>query len=766
MPVSLASSSSLLSTWRGTWVNKMLPICVKAFQERSIAVFRREKVERDRITIFERIREIGFSVDDIGQTKIPSLRSTPGYTESPQEVRHLIDKLLKKLKLPSDPRSCLDYLVRVGDLKEDVNVELHKQGFMKRNEFPSQLEELAIELASFNESALPIISGRCDLRHKGQSIAIDRKNTFCVEQAIDFDDEEQRIYVHLPDILSFLDRENIMHQALLNEAKERIKRLHYGDFFSPMFPEKLTNELFSLTSPRKGNYTYAITLVFKILPGGRIGQKLEIIRTIIRTPVRFTPNELNRFMHTSLWKKKKYHDMYEFTRLYLEARYKMSGNDLGMKELSKKTPAEVLVNELMTVVNTLGAATARRNELPYVYRTVRFDDAQFRRRRHSIGYNAESKETSVTAMNTTLNGVPSAVPKPHLDLNVPEYGQLTAPVRSYQCFVNIYQLLHHECNEKLLYTRKDIEKIVNDTLKLDLRERIVNRRLQKFRAYRKLARNISKSETGIILEAGVVQNTDVEYVDRTERKRVWSVFLISYRVHIAAVGPANLDVGTNVYVEIHSVDERTSYVKAIVKSVRKRRPLQEDQDCESSSEGAGSIFQSHNSFRNLSLLGNKKGANYNLNKELRRSTIQSTAGPTSIGKPPRADSSSRVSSNKIALRNWLNNNTEVVKKDRIDEISTPGKELAHWTIRSEVASAGFHSRRSSLTSNRTFNGENDYSYTRRDSSGFRESLTDKYRWAWRGSGKWQCGDNGRQRELDCSWRRPEEKNDGFGDENY
>lgn len=204
----------------------------------------------------------------------------------------LLYELFKCAGLQLNPETAFALLCDWGKAECNENIFLRQVYKNDRTFYTSEdIDELIRKPAPDPHAFM-----RTDLRHL-TSFAIDSADTEEVDDAISWDEVNERICVHVADPSRYfpstaaLDENNQPRsfEGILQTALQRMETLYLPEQTLYMFPKKLVKELLSLDG-KKGDGT-TITFSFQIEPttGNILNPSTEL--SIIQKPVRLTPEQ-------------------------------------------------------------------------------------------------------------------------------------------------------------------------------------------------------------------------------------------------------------------------------------------------------------------------------------------------------------------------------------------------------------------------------------------------------------------------------------------
>ncbi len=290
---------------------------------------------------------------------------------------------------------------------------------------------------------------REDLRDLA-SFSIDDETTRDYDDALSWDAE--RLYVHIADAASMLSEDS----PLFREAFRRSVTLYWPDRKFPMFPQKLSEGIWSL---KRGEDRRAISFVFfreeegysleKIVPSWvRIRENLSYSEVEEKRGTAFSPLDEQGYAHLSSWVERQMAARKVFHRDIPEVIVKVAEDGrISVKAIDKQSFARSLVSELMLLTGTEAAAWAKDKISDMVYRV---------QDRLTDGFRTKAAYSLVADEHTAMGGL---------------YCQVTSPMRRAVDLCNQWQLL------AALGLRDPLDNIRLQRLVMQMQQRIARARM-------------------------------------------------------------------------------------------------------------------------------------------------------------------------------------------------------------------------------------------------------------------------------------------------
>ena len=272
-----------------------------------------------------------------------------------------------------------------------------------------------------------------------------------------------RLGIHISDVASI-----IPHQGPLDEeAGYRATSIYLPELTIHMLPDEISKNRASLV---EGQTRPCISCFYELSRDGSIISS-EIIPTLIRSHRRLSYPEVDQLIERQ---DEQVRELYDFAMHFEAARMADGGfkvdkreiavtldgeQHLTLVEIDEQGPARSLVGEMMILANITLAQYAVKHSLPFVYRS-----------QEAAADNAETRSDAVPAgpahdyaIRTQLKrSLVSLQPGSHATLGTKVYAQTTSPIRRYLDLCNQRQILWHLRTGSALYTREQMQKIIED----------------------------------------------------------------------------------------------------------------------------------------------------------------------------------------------------------------------------------------------------------------------------------------------------------------
>ena len=398
--------------------------------------------------------------------------------ESPETVGRWIDRLKDYVLKPEksvhvgwvertadarvDPRIVFNRLVRDGVWGSDEHLDLI------RAEVPVEFPAAVIEAADGLCLAPLLDDGRRRDLTDLSVYTIDDAATTDMDDGVSVlmrADGTRQVGVHVTDVAGLVSLDSETDR----EAASRVSSLYFPDRKIPMFPETLSSGLGSL---RPGAPRLALSQLFEVSANGTV-ESVEIVPSVVRCREKLSYEAVDGILgdpsHTLHGDLSALHAVAE---LHCIERLQNGAIDVehpnrrigitpdGEIEFSLqdgRSPANLLVSEMMVMANVATARYCMDTNIPAVYRTQAAPDlADF-----------SDVENEVLRRYRVLRRMRRAsmsqTPELHGGLGVEAYCQATSPLRRYTDLAVQRQVAAHLLEQPLPYDNECIQRVVCET---------------------------------------------------------------------------------------------------------------------------------------------------------------------------------------------------------------------------------------------------------------------------------------------------------------
>ncbi len=295
-----------------------------------------------------------------------------------------------------------------------------------------------------------------------ETITIDDITTLDMDDALSLERSEKgyNLYVHISNVAKYINKDSIVDKA----AKRRMSSVYsLSDVFN-MLPNKLSNEKISLIA---GEARSCITFKFELDNSYSI-QNCDIFPSFVKVTKKYNYDEVDNALENQ--SDNTLNLLYEIAgnfeaRRIANGSVKVQKNDvqaylknnrIHLKTIEEQAPSRSMVGEFMILSNEYAGKFFVENKIPAVFRS---QDPPIDVSEKLEGLPAGLafdfiQRTALRPSSTSTN------PKPHSNLGLEVYCQVTSPIRRYLDLVCQRQIYKHLIKQDLLYTRDDIEKLI------------------------------------------------------------------------------------------------------------------------------------------------------------------------------------------------------------------------------------------------------------------------------------------------------------------
>lgn len=404
---------------------------------------------------------------------------------------------------------------------------------------------------------------RRDLSHLA-AYAIDSADTSEVDDAISWDSDSGRIYVHVADPTRYFPEGP--SNPILQEALRRAVTLYLPYSKLTMFPHELATNLFSLDGIESDNS--ALSFSFRIEEDGSLAEdSISIEATKISTPIRYTYDEAEAILsgapastdqtnlntvYTHILNRKHWREMEggavivntPFSEVAV-SNVDQDDPDISMGLVLTNSKAWVLVSEVMITACAVAAQFAGEAGLPVPFRGQEpFDYPE-------DDVLESFPDGPVRAAVAFRNATPSQIrtePIEHASLGLDAYLQVTSPIRRSTDLVAHFQLKARLRGQECSMSVDDVRKEIGRSSEMSRAVRNVENRTRKYWQLEYLRR------------LGPLTEHDGVYVRQLKEddNRLAFVHFEEYGFQIVASVPSNAKPGSKLKLRVLDVDPRTN----------------------------------------------------------------------------------------------------------------------------------------------------------------------------------------------------------------
>ncbi|PXF45667.1 hypothetical protein BWQ96_04571 [Gracilariopsis chorda] len=538
----------------------------RAYETRSLEPLKRNFSEIEIDLLLSSLREIAIELGT-GKNNIDSRYAFTGenkFSALDMKAKALVQLTMSALSKPVIPSSAFDVLVAWKQMARHENLIILRAELDTRRRFPEQIHEAADALLSHPPEDIDRCE-RKDLRHL-QAFAIDSSDTTEIDDAIAFDSESNCVYVHVADPSRYFED---TESDLLREALRRSATVYLPTEKLTMFPEKLANELFSLTGKRWDGT--ALSFQFQIAEDGTIVKESTRVQpTLISKALRLTyeeadnalndPDDENHDALTALQeiaeRRREWREM-EGGAIMINNPFpsvEVTGAELDVPDIKlgivkSDTPAWMLVSELMITACTTGAWFAKEAGIPIPYRSQEpfdYPDDDI------IDAIPDGPARAAVVFRNAAPSVTSMYPNEHASLGVDYYTQLTSPIRRSLDLITHFQLKAFIRGQELPFSVQQIQGEIARSQEVGRDARLTENKSKRYWQLEYLRRLGPEARHRAIFVRCLKDNDD----------RVGFAHLEDYGFQVVVSVPPGLKPAAPISVRVSQVNPRMSVVQA------------------------------------------------------------------------------------------------------------------------------------------------------------------------------------------------------------
>ena len=398
-----------------------------------------------------------------------------------------------------DPHTVFNRLVRDGVWGPDEHLDLI------RADVPVDFPEVVIEaLDGLRLSPLLEDGRRRDFTNLAV-YAIDDAATTDMDDGVSVlmrPDGTRQIGVHITDVAGLVPLDSQADR----EAASRVSSLYFPDRKIPMFPETVSSDLGSL---RPGAPRLALSQLFDVSTDGSV-ECVEIVPSVVRCREKLSYEaadgilaDPSHALHGDLSELQTVAEWHCIERLQNGAidvehpnrRIRITDNgDVQVSLQDGRSPANLLVSEMMVMANTAMARFCRDRDIPVVYRVqaapepADFSDAENEvLRRYRVLRRMRRASISLT-------------PEPHGGLGVDAYCQATSPLRRYTDLAVQRQVGAYLLDQPLPYDNERIQRVVFESEERMRNLIRIERRRERYWLFRYLQDRVGRVFEAVVLD--------------------------------------------------------------------------------------------------------------------------------------------------------------------------------------------------------------------------------------------------------------------------
>lgn len=451
------------------------------------------------------------------------------------------------------------FLKKIGYFGKYINLNLIRHNIPIH--FSSSVLNAANELAEkiTNQTLLcSSESTRLDLSHL-DCFTVDDPVTKDMDDALSLERSENGFIlgVHISDVAYLIETASIVDR----EARRRCTSIYLPDLTINMFPEILSQEVLSLkanTLRPSLSYLFEIDHRYQIVD-------FKIQRSLVMIKKRMTYDEVDELLMRNQYP---WDVLHQIAACSEEVRMTRGATKVNKREVlvaltdeqkiiinevDEDGPARSLISEFAILANSASALYGVNNKIPLLFRGQESPDQNaLQRERDTILNNIPSGPAQDYQMRFGLKkSLVSTHAAPHASLGLKEYCQATSPIRRYYDLCNQRQIVAFLESGQPLYTKYDLEDLLDITDEHMGRAAVVSRESRRlWLLYYLLYSGMSEREV-----TGTVVRIDL----KSPLIELDDIFLV-----IGAKSSRKLSLGDHVKIKILSVDPAQDIVRAEV----------------------------------------------------------------------------------------------------------------------------------------------------------------------------------------------------------
>ncbi|CDF34395.1 unnamed protein product [Chondrus crispus] len=478
-------------------------------------------------------------------------------------VKEMVKDAMSALGKNVSPVNAFDLLVKLSVYSKHENLALLKSDLPHLQEWDPSVQARMQHLMENIPDDIDMHL-RVDLTHL-PSYAIDSEDTSEVDDAISWDADTGRIYVHVADPTRYFGGD--LEDPILQAAFRRAVTLYLPTAKFTMFPEELATQVFSLDGVDSDGS--ALSFSFCIEDDGSIRQdSVTVEMTQISTPIRYTYEEVDAILsdtakegdHATM------HSIYEIAKRRYEWREMEGGaimintpfSEVTLKMMDGEEPeilltkkltdtrSWILVSEMMITACAVAGDYAREASL----------DVPFRGQEPFDYPEDEVLETypngPVRAAIVFRNAAPSQVDTKameHASLGLDAYLQVTSPIRRSCDLVAHFQLKARIRGEAGRLSIEEVRKEIARSGDVTREMRLVDNRTKKYWQLEYLRRMGPRVEYDGVYVRGL----------RDDDSKRGLVYFEEFGFQMVASVPSTAKPGSKLKLRVEEVEPRSGF---------------------------------------------------------------------------------------------------------------------------------------------------------------------------------------------------------------
>ena len=437
-----------------------------------------------------------------------------------------------------DSRIAFERLVRHGVWGPDEHLDLIRAEVPV--EFPAVVNEAADALRL---APLLDVGRRRDLTDLA-IYAVDDATTTDMDDGVSVlirADRTMQVGVHITDVAGLIPLDSEPDR----EAAARVSSLYFPDRKIPMFPETVSSDLGSL---RPDVPRLALSQLFEVSPDGTV-EGVEIVPSVVMCREKLSYDAVNGILEDSshslhndlsaLHAVAEWHCIERLQNGAIDVEHPnrrigiTSEGEIEFSMQDGRSPANLLVSEMMVMANVAVARFCRDREIPVVYRTQTAPDLE----------NFRDVENEVLRRYRVLRRMRrasmSVTPELHGGLGVEAYCQASSPLRRYTDLAVQRQMAAYLLDQPLPYDDERIQRVI-----FEAEERMrtlirIERQRERYWLFRYLQTRVGEVFEAVALEA---------------RERTLNVEVLDFAFQTEVRPPVKVQPGDTVAVRLGRCD--------------------------------------------------------------------------------------------------------------------------------------------------------------------------------------------------------------------
>ena len=373
----------------------------------------------------------------------------------PNQDKIKIERIINDIANGKEYSSNTMFRIKEIQNKLNYNKDYYKEDLDNLNE----IYDISYEFDNKVLNEIPYIINECKYHEKVNNssnefiITIDDEETLDMDDAFCISDLKNNNYllkVYISNVSKIIKENSYIDL----EASKRAETLYFSDSINPMIPFELSNNFLSLNS---NGYKSVMEHSFEITPKGEI-VNYKMSPNIIMPSKKLSYNFVNRISNLRIddyilskalydlgyisYVLKNLNNTKTIYRELEDLKNIVNGVPLYKNEYSKRTKAEIIVEELMLLTGNYTGKFCRENDIPIIYRVNGMLDETIRQNIEKLKevINDKDNEKYMNLIEEFILNSPSSIysknNKGHKALGYDAYVRVTSPLRRYADLVN------------------------------------------------------------------------------------------------------------------------------------------------------------------------------------------------------------------------------------------------------------------------------------------------------------------------------------------